>query len=133
MRGRVRGAFLERTMKSGVLGSRQSERRPMTDNDWVRIGEYSNLESAEVVAGRLSAEGVPNRVVSTDPGGPLFGALGEYSVLVPPDAAEAATRILSDSSITDADLTTLALEDPPPDDFDSSATQREDEDPRPGR
>ena len=116
----MRAAFLRRTITSSVLGSRQSDGRTMTDNDWVSVGEYPNFEAAEVVAGRLSTEGVPNRVVSTEPGGPLFGALGEYSLLVPPDSVEAARRILSESAITEADLTALALQDPPPDDFDPS-------------
>jgi hypothetical protein len=93
----------------------------MADNNWISVGEYSNLESAEAVAGRLTVEGVENQVVSADPGGPLFGAMGEYSILVPPESVQAAKRILLEP-IGDAELTALALEDPPPDDFDSSAS-----------
>jgi len=103
----------------------------MPNNDWVSIGEYPNFESADVIAGRLSVEGVQNRVVSADPAGPLFGALGEYAVLVPTESLEAAQRILAESPIPDEDLTALALKDPPPDDFDSSATRAEDEDEEP--
>jgi hypothetical protein len=90
----------------------------MPNDEWVSIGEYPNFEAAEVIAGRLSQEEIENRVVSADPAGPLFGALGEYVVLVPPDAAEAAQRLLSEPPVTDDELTDLALKDPPPDDFD---------------
>jgi hypothetical protein len=91
----------------------------MAEKDWVSVGEYSNLQSAAVVAGRLSVEGVQHRVVSAEPGGPLFGALGEYSILVPPECVEAARRILSEQ-IAAAELAALALKDPPPDNFDPS-------------
>jgi len=93
----------------------------MADNNWVSLGEYSNFESAEAVAGRLTVEGVQNQVVSAEPaGGPLFGAVGEYAILVPPEYLEAAKRILSEQ-VSDDELTALALKDPPPDDFDPSA------------
>jgi len=99
----------------------------MPDKPWVSIGEYPNLESANVVAGRLTVEGLLNRVVSADPAGPLFGAVGEYAVVVPPESLQAARRVLAESAIPDEDLTALALKDPPPDDFESSATRAEDE------
>jgi hypothetical protein len=102
----------------------------MPDNDWVSVGQYDDLESAEVVSGRLSVEGVENRVVSAMGGGPLFGALGEYAVLVPPESVEAARQLLAERPISDAELTDLALKDPPPDDFDSSATFGEDQPPQ---
>jgi hypothetical protein len=92
----------------------------MPDNDWISVGEYDDLESAEVISGRLSVEGVENRVVSAMGGGPLFGALGEYAVLVPPDSVETARKLLAEAPISDAELTELALKDPAPDDFDSS-------------
>ena len=92
------------------------------DDEWVSVGAYPDVESAQVVSGRLSVEGVENRLVSREPGGPLFGVLGEWSVLVPPESVEAAERVLAEPPLTDAELTALALEDPPPDDFDASAT-----------
>jgi len=100
----------------------------MPDNNWVSIGEYPNFESADVIAGRLSVDGVLNRVVSADPAGPLFGAVGEFAVLVPSESLEAAQRILAESPIPDEDLTALALKHPPPDDFDPSGTRAGDED-----
>ena len=89
--------------------------------EWVSVGAYPDVESAQAVSGRLSVEGVQNRLLAREPGGPLFGVLGEWSVLVPPESVEAAARILAEPPPTDAELTALALEDPPPDDFDPSA------------
>ena len=64
------------------------------------------------------SHGVQSRLVAREPGGPLFGVLGEWSVLVPPESVEDAERILAEPPPTDAELTALALKDPPPDDFD---------------
>lgn len=95
--------------------------RITADDGWVSVGAYPDVESAQVVSGRLSVEGVQNRLIAREPGGPLFGVLGEWSVLVPPESVEAAKGILAMPPPTDAELTALALEDPPPDDFDASA------------
>jgi hypothetical protein len=92
----------------------------MPGNDWISVGAYSNFESAQIVSGRLRIEGVDNQVVSAEPGGPLYGALGEWAILVAPERLEAARRILDELPIADAELTSLALKDPPPDDFDPS-------------
>ena len=95
--------------------------RIVADDGWVSVGAYPDVESAQAFAGRLSVEGIENRLLAREPGGPLFGVLGEWSVLVPPESVEAAERILAEPPPTDAELTALALEDPPPDDFDASA------------
>jgi len=95
--------------------------RTMAEDEWVSVGAYPDVESAQVVSGRLSVEGVQSRLLAREPGGPLFGVLGEWSVLVPPESVEAAERILAEPPPTEAELTALALEDPPPDDFDASA------------
>jgi len=94
--------------------------RTTADDEWVSVGAYPDVESAQVVSGRLSVEGVQNRLIAREPGGPLFGVLGEWSVLVPAESVEAAERVLAEPPPTDAELTALALEDPPPDDFDAS-------------
>jgi hypothetical protein len=94
--------------------------RITADDGWVSVGAYPDWESAQAVAGRLSVDGVQSRLVARKPGGPLFGVLGEWSILVPPESVEAAERILAEPPPTDAELTALALKDPPPDDFDQS-------------
>ena len=101
--------------------TRMADPHTTADDEWVSVGAYPDVESAQAVSGRLSVEGVQNRLLAREPGGPLFGVLGEWSVLVPPASVEAATRILAEPPPTDAELTALALEDPPPDDFDASA------------
>jgi hypothetical protein len=98
-----------------------AEPRTTADDEWVSVGAYPDVESAQAFAGRLSVEGVPNRLLAREPGGPLFGVLGEWSVLVPPESVEDAERILAEPPPTDAELTALALEDPPPDDFEAPA------------
>ena len=100
---------------------RMADPRNTAGDEWVSVGAYPDVESAQAVSGRLSIEGVESRLVAREPGGPLFGVLGEWSVLVPRESVEAAERILAEPPPTDAELTALALEDPPPDDFDASA------------
>lgn len=99
--------------------------RNTADDEWVSVGAYPDVESAQAVSGRLAVEGVQSRLLAREPGGPLFGVLGEWSVLVPPESVDAAERVLAEPPPTDAELTALALEDPPPDDFDASANPPE--------
>jgi hypothetical protein len=94
--------------------------RTTADDEWVSVGAYPDVGSAQAVSGRLSVEGLQNRLIAREPGGPLFGVLGGWSVVVPPESVEAAERVLAEPPPTDAELTALALEDPPPDDFDAS-------------
>jgi hypothetical protein len=94
----------------------------MANNEWVSVGAYPDVESAQVVSGRLSIEGVPNRLIAREPGGPLFGVLGEWSILVPPESLADAERVLAEPPPTEAELTALALQDPPPDDYVPSTT-----------
>jgi hypothetical protein len=94
----------------------------MANNEWVSVGAYPDVESAQVVSGRLSIEGVQNRLIAREPGGPLFGVLGEWSILVPPDSVADAERVLAEPPPTEAELTALALQDPPPDDYVPSGT-----------
>ena len=101
-----------------------------TADEWVSVGAYPDVESAQAVSGRLFVEGVQNRLVAQEPGGPLFGVLGEWSILVPPESVEAAKRILAEPAPSDAELTALALESPPPDDFDPSADPPGEQQPR---
>jgi hypothetical protein len=99
---------------------RMTNPRTVADDGWVSVGAYPDVESAQAIAGRLSLEGVENSLIAREPGGPIFGVLGEWSVLVPPEAVEDAERILAEPAISDAELTELALKDPPPDDFEPS-------------
>jgi hypothetical protein len=105
---------------AATLHDTESQGAHMRDNDWISVGEYSDLESAEVISGRLTVEGVENRIVSPEPAAPLYGAMGEWAVIVPPESVDAARRALAEAPVDDAELTALALKDPPPDDFDSS-------------
>jgi hypothetical protein len=84
----------------------------MATHDWVSVGQYSDYLSAEVVSGRLSREGVTNRIWRPQ------RSAGECYIWVPPELVAEAKRILSEPPISEAALTRLALKEPPPDDFD---------------
>lgn len=83
----------------------------MSEDDWVRVSQYTNYLAALVVSGRLSAEGVPNRIWSPP------RSAGKCYISVPEDSVDAAKQILAEPPVSETELTALALKDPPPDDF----------------
>ena len=71
--------------------------------------------SAEVVSKRLSADGVPNRIV----GEPVLGPGGPAAtrwIWVPPEWQDKAKKILAEDAVTDEELGQVALNYSPPDD-----------------
>ena len=85
----------------------------MAADGWVVVAEYPNASSAEVASGLLSSMGVQSEIL------PVADSLtsgGECRISVPPELADEAQRILSESSVSESELTELALKDPPPDD-----------------
>jgi len=83
----------------------------IAQDDWVTVGEYTDASSAAIVSRRLTQEGVPNRLwTSPRPG-------GENYIWVRRESLQAAERILSEPALPEDELTALALQDPPPDDF----------------
>jgi hypothetical protein len=62
----------------------------------VRIHEANDQTSAEVMAGRLRAEGIPAEVVQADAGAPYsgFGLSSAFDILVPEQLAAKAREIL---------------------------------------
>ena len=63
----------------------------------VRIHQANDQTSAEVMAGRLRAEGVPAEVIRADAGAPYggFGMSSAYDILVPEQLAAKARAILA--------------------------------------
>jgi hypothetical protein len=92
----------------------------MAEHDWVSVGQYSDYLSAEVVSGRLSRDGVTNRIWRPP------RSVGECYIWVPSESVDEAKRILAEPTISEADLTRLALKEPPPDDFDLARASRVD-------
>ena len=83
----------------------------MATDDWVIVAEYPNASSAEVASGLLSSLGVRSEIL------PVADSLtsgGECSLSVPPELADEARRILSESAVSEGELAELALKDPPP-------------------
>ena len=65
----------------------------------VRIHQANDQTSAEVMAGRLRAEGIPAQIVQADAAAPYggFGMSSAFDILVPDDQAEKARGILATS------------------------------------
>lgn len=63
----------------------------------VRIHQANDQASAEVMAGRLRAEGIPAEIVRADAGPPYggFGMSSAFDILVPEGRAAEARRILA--------------------------------------
>jgi len=62
----------------------------------VRIHQANDQTSAEVMAGRLRAEGIPAQIIQADAGPPYggFGMSSAFDILVPEERAAEARRIL---------------------------------------
>lgn len=62
----------------------------------MRIHQANDQTSAEVMAGRLRAEGIPAEIIQADAGAPYggFGMSSAFDILVPEALAAQARRIL---------------------------------------
>lgn len=62
----------------------------------MRIHQANDQTSAEVMAGRLRAEGIPAEIIQGDAGAPYggFGMSSAFDILVPETFAAQARRIL---------------------------------------
>jgi len=62
----------------------------------IRIHQANDQASAEVMAGRLRAEGIPAEIIQADAGAPYggFGMSSAFDILVPEALAAQARRIL---------------------------------------
>jgi hypothetical protein len=84
----------------------------MSDRDWVTVKQYDDFTSVEIGARLLSGLGIPNRIDR-----PTFRRFAEWCDLwVPPEFAEDAKKALGGGSVSDEELTRLALQSPSPDD-----------------
>ena len=63
----------------------------------VRIHQANDQTSAEVMAGRLRAEGIPAQIIQADAGPPYggFGMSSAFDILVPDNVVEKARAILA--------------------------------------
>jgi hypothetical protein len=88
----------------------------MSKDDWVTVGEYQTASSAQVASALLTTMKVPHKIWPSTR--PVVGMspYGNYYIWVAPGLAEEAKSVLSESTISDAELTAQALAEPPPDD-----------------
>jgi hypothetical protein len=85
----------------------------MSATDWVNVKEYADVPSAQVASGLLSGLGIPNQIYR--PRAPNVRT-NECYLWVPPERAAEVRAALERSSISDEELTRLALESAPPED-----------------
>jgi hypothetical protein len=64
----------------------------------VRIHQANDQTSAEVMAGRLRAEGIPAQIIQADAGPPYggFGMSSAFDILVPENVAAKARALLAE-------------------------------------
>jgi hypothetical protein len=75
------------------------------NDDWEEYSSYSDVASAEVVAGLLRSNGVPVVVLADEP---LPGLITRVIVSVPADLLHRAKWVAAQAPLTDAELTFLA-------------------------
>jgi GMP synthase PP-ATPase subunit len=84
----------------------------MNDPDWETIVEPANEAAAQIVLGLLASDGIPGRIVSNVP---VPGLGISFRVQVEIARAADARAALAAASVTDDELTELALRSPPAD------------------
>jgi hypothetical protein len=88
----------------------------MSKGDWVDVGGDYDWTSATVMSRLLSFMKMPNRVVPRIDINYASPPIGPFSIWVAPENLEEAKRILAEEQVSDEELTSQALREPPPDD-----------------
>jgi hypothetical protein len=87
-------------------------RTAVTDDRWHSVGDYHERVAAEAIRGVLAAAGMPCYIRSD---AHLPGLGSAFSVRVPAALAGSARELLAHEPISEAELTELALREPPDD------------------
>jgi hypothetical protein len=88
----------------------------MADSGWMNIATFPNFKEAQAAQISLIAAGVPAEVLGVD-GMPLSDEdLSERYIWIPGELIDEANFVLATSTISEEELTKLALQSPPPDD-----------------
>jgi hypothetical protein len=77
--------------------------------DWVDVAQCSNAAAAEVAAALLTGMNIPNRIQH-------HRRTFQWYIWVPAEFEADAKEALRPAQISEAELTELALKEPPPDD-----------------
>ena len=88
----------------------------MSNNDWPSVGEYGDPQSAAVMSQLLSFAKMPHLVVPEIDVNYSTPRNGPFSIWVAPENLEEAKRILAEGQVSDEELASEALREPPPDD-----------------
>jgi hypothetical protein len=84
----------------------------MSDPDWETIAEPTNEAAAHIVLGLLQSESIPSRVKANIP---VPGLGVAFRVQVEKSFVVRARDILANASVSDDELTQLAIDSPPTD------------------
>ncbi len=88
----------------------------MSEGDWLDVGEDYDESSATVMSRLLTFMKMPHRVVPTLDVNYASPRIGPFAIWVAPENLEKAKRILAEGQVSDEELTSQALREPPPDD-----------------
>jgi hypothetical protein len=89
---------------------------PIADSDWTNIAKFSSFKEAQAAQISLLAAGVPAEVLGADGKALPDEDLSERYIWIPAELTDEATFVLAKPTISDEELTKLALQSPPPDD-----------------
>ena len=89
------------------------ERSQNEEEPWVLLEACPEPISAQVLVGRLQAEGIPARLSTLSP---IPGLELHAEVQVPPHWLARARQCLASPPVSEEELTALATQTPPPDD-----------------
>jgi hypothetical protein len=86
----------------------------MSKGDWLDVGGEFDQASATVMSRLLSFMKMPHRVVPRIDINYASPSIGPFAIWVAPENLEEAKRILAEGQISDEELTSQALQAPPP-------------------
>jgi hypothetical protein len=89
----------------------------ITDSPMVNAAKFPTLADAEAAVIKLVAMGIPTAILGWDNQPVTTAYVGECYVWVPEDLVDDATEVLNPPSVSEEELTKLALQSPPPDDL----------------
>jgi hypothetical protein len=88
----------------------------MTDSAWIELASFANLTDAEEAVKKLVCAGIPTQTLGPDQQPLTTAYVGECYVWIPEELSDEATEVLNPPSVSEEELTKLALQSPPPDD-----------------
>jgi hypothetical protein len=83
---------------------------------WINIAKFPNSDEAESELKSLVAAGIPALITGLEYAAPPAADFSERYIWIPEELIEQAKFVLARPSISEEELTKLALQSPPPED-----------------